>query len=382
MKNIFFLVGEPSADAHTAPVLNHLHHTYPEINLWGIGGKKMQKECFYSIYPFSRFNVMGFLEVVRHISFFFNVKKRLKLLFKERKPDLVVLVDYPGFNMRISKMACKMGIKVLYYITPQFWAWKERRKYKLKKFCDKLAVIFPFEEKLLHKINANATYVGHPLNEELEFTLTRKQFAKKYQLSSNNKWLGFIPGSRDSEIKKILPPLVKTIKKLANKNSYNYELLLSRSESVNKSLFNSIIKPVKKHVSVVDETHSLMKYCDFLVCKSGTSSLEAAYIGTPFIVVYKTSFLSYQIAKLFVRINMIAMPNIILGEKMVPELIQNEVIPSTILSNLKTYFQNSKNYEHLKNKLQNVRKKLSGKKPSKNVAKIIGNMIYETNDKV
>ena len=380
MKNIFFLVGERSADLHASYVVKELQKRKPNLLLWGIGGKNMQNYGFTSIYPFKRFNVIGFIEVLKHLIFFFNVKKRVKLFFKNRKPELVVLVDYPGLNLQIAKMAHKMGLKILYYITPQFWAWKEKRKYKLKKYCNKLAVIFPFEKKLLTDINTNVEFVGHPLNEELTFSLSKAQFIKKYNLSKHNKFIGFIPGSRNSEIKKILPPLVDTIEKLKDQRNSNYEILISYSDSVSKSLFDKLISPIKEKVSIVDETHSLMKYSDFLICKSGTSSLEAAYIGTPLIVIYKTSYISYLIAKFFVKIDMIAMPNIILGKKVIPELIQNDLNSKSLLKSIENHFENKKNYKQLKNHLKMVSAKLKGKKPSKKVAQIIIEQINETKE--
>jgi len=200
----------------------------------------------------------------------------------------------------------------------------------------------------------------------------------KYSLSLNKKWLGFIPGSRDNEIKNILPEIVNTIKKLSAKKAKEYEILISYSDSVTKSLFDEITASVKANISVVRETHSLMKYSDFLICKSGTASLEAAYIGTPLIVIYKTSFISYLIAKSFIKIDMIAMPNIILGEKVIPELIQQEVNPETILNYIDKFFENNNNYKELELKLKNVGRELKGKKPSKYVAKIITDLIDGT----
>lgn len=377
MKNIFFLVGERSADLHTSYVIKKLQNRIPSLMLWGIGGTNMQNYGFTSIYPFTRFNVIGFVEVIKHLLFFINVKRRIKLLFKKRKPDLVVLVDYPGLNFQIAKMAHKMGIKVLYYITPQFWAWKEKRKFKLKKYCNKLAVIFPFEERLLANINANVEFVGHPLNEELTFSFSREKFCQKYNLSKNKKWLGFIPGSRNSEIKKILPPLIDTIKKLNKRGNTQYEILVSYADSVSKSLFDKLISPVRDKITLVSETHSLMKYSDLLICKSGTASLEAAYIGTPLMVIYKTSYISYLIAKFLVKIKMIAMPNIILGKKIIPEIIQNDLNPNTIIENIEYSLENKKNYQQLTNDLKLVAKKLKGKKPSKKVAQIIIDQINE-----
>jgi len=398
MKNIFILTGERSADIHTSKFLKQIQKLDSKIKFWGIGGPKMQKLGFESIFPFERFSVIGFAEVLKHLAFFYQVINKIKKEFIKRKPNLVILVDYPGLNLRIAKIANKLKIPVLYYISPQVWAWKKKRIYKIKQYTDKIAVIFPFEKELYENIGANVEFVGHPISEEITFQLSKKEFANKYHLDESKKWLAFIPGSRDIEIKRILPEMVKTIQKL-KKRENNYEFLISLTDTVSKGHFYQIIEPIKNYISIIDEIYELMKYCDLVISKSGTSTLETGYIGTPMIVVYKTSFLSYLIAKHFVNIDMIALPNIVAGKKIVPELIQKEVNSTNIINNIDSILNDEKNYKKMKEELSILQEKLGNKKASESarpdfipdifpiyreswrMAKIALSMINETENK-
>ena len=381
MKNIFILAGERSADIHTSEFLKQIQKRDSKIKFWGIGGPKMQNLGFESIFPFERFSVIGFAEILKHLAFFYQVINKIKKEFIKRKPNLVMLVDYPGLNLRIAKIAKNLKIPVLYYISPQVWAWKKKRIYKIKRYTDKIAVIFPFEKELYEQIGANVEFVGHPISEEITFQLTKKEFAQKYKLDESKKWLAFIPGSRDVEIKRILPEMVKTIQKLKKRENNNYEFLISLADTVSKKHFYQIIEPIKNYISIIDEIYELMKYSDLVISKSGTSTLETGYIGTPMIVVYKTSFLSYLIAKHFVNIDMIALPNIVAGKKIVPELIQKEVNPTNIINNIDLILNDKKNYKKIKKELSILHEKFGNKKASRNVARIAFSIINETENK-
>lgn len=378
MLNIFVIAGERSADIHTAEVLKRLAEIEPRIQFWGIGGPKMQELGFENLYPFERFAVMGFAEAIRHADFFYKVISRIKKELIRRNPNLVLLVDYPGLNLRIAKIAKRYGFPVLYYISPQIWAWKKNRIHKIIKYTDKIATILPFEEKLYESMGATAEFVGHPIIEEIYIRLSKQSFAEKYNLDPQKKWIGFIPGSRDIEIHRILPIMVKTVQKLQGDS---YEFLFSCVDTVSTSLFNSIISPIRDAVTVVDDTYELMKYSNLVVCKSGTASLETAYIGTPLIVVYKTSWISYLIARWLVRVNMIALPNIIIGEKIVPELVQQHANSKKIVSKMQEILEDTHLYMSMQNNLRKIKEELGEKKASCRVAQIIHSFLYETEDK-
>ena len=372
------LVGERSADVHAAEVIKQLKKKEPFLHIWGIGGPLMQEQGFESIFPFSKFSIIGFVEVIGHIGFIMKVFRKLKTEFKARKPDLALLVDYPGMNIRIAKICHTFGIPVLYYISPQVWAWKKKRIHKIAEYSDKIAVIFPFEKKLYEEIGADVEYVGHPISEEIMITQTREEFAKIYSLNSHKKWIGFIPGSRNVEIKRILPEITKTIMNLKNIYNDSYEYLISQADSVSGELFQKILSPVKNDVAIIHDTHPLMKFCKIVVCKSGTSTLETGYLGTPMVVIYKTSSLSYLIARAFIKIKMIALANIVIGKKVVPELIQQAASAENITKAVRLFLEDVTSYENTKSELRIIKEKLGKFNTSEKVAFVALSMIHET----
>ncbi|RLC50575.1 MAG: lipid-A-disaccharide synthase [Candidatus Cloacimonadota bacterium] len=376
MKKIFWIAGEKSGDLHSSIVLKELQLQNKEYQHVGIGGPLMRKFGLKPMFPFDRFAVMGFIEVVKHLFFFVNVEKKIRQLFRENPPDLVVLVDYPGLNMRIAQQASKLGIPVLYFISPQFWAWKFKRIFKLKKLTDHLAYILPFEGKYFDKFGVKSTYVGHPIAQEIEIKINKKEFAEKYNIDSTKQWIGFLPGSRDNELKKLLPQYLAAIKELDNGN---FEFLISRANSVSESLFNDIIK--KSGISnckvIHDNNYEMMKHTDILVVTSGTATLETAYIGTPFIIAYKTSKISYELGKRFIKIDRIGLPNIVLDKDIVPELIQNEVNGKSISKNILAILSSETKYNQIKKELQNLHDILGSKKTSEEMVKLIEEMLNE-----
>ena len=372
---IFWIAGENSGDLHASIVLKELTKRYNNIENFGIGGEKMKSYGFKAIYPFERFSVMGFVEVVKHLTFFAGVEKRIKNIFKYIPPDLVVLIDYPGLNMRIAKLAKSYNIPVLYFIVPQFWAWKFKRIFKLQKYTDHIAYILPFEEKHFTKHNIDASFVGHPISEEITIKLSREEFAQKYDLDQSKKWLGFLPGSRNAELKNMLPEFVNAIDMF---DPNKYEFLISQASSVSTILFQGMINKANMNIKIIqDMNYELMKHCDFLTVTSGTATIETAYLGTPFIIVYKTSKSSYQIGKRFIKIDKIGLPNIIIEKDIVPELIQDDVNGKNIHAKITEIFSDEKKYNKISNELKALHDILGSKTPSTEVADIIGKMINE-----
>ncbi|MCK5050681.1 MAG: lipid-A-disaccharide synthase [Candidatus Cloacimonetes bacterium] len=374
-KKIFWIAGENSGDLHASIVLKELNKRFSNIESFGIGGDNMKAYGFKAIYPFERFSVMGFIEVVKHLAFFARVEKHIKDIFKNDPPDLVVLVDYPGLNMRIAKLAKSYNIPVLYFIVPQFWAWKYKRIFKLQKYTDHIAYILPFEGKHFEKHNIDASFVGHPISEEININFSKEEFAQKNDLDLNKKWLGFLPGSRNAELKNMLPEFINAIEIF---DSNKYEFLISKASSVLTKLFQRILSKTNKNIKIVkDMNYEMMKHCDFLTVTSGTATIETAFLGTPFIIVYKTSNSSYQIGKRFIKINKIGLPNIVIEKDIVPELIQDDVNGKNIHSTITDILSDVNTYNKISNELKALHVILGSKTPSTEVADIIGKMINE-----
>ena len=375
-KRIFWLAGENSGDLHASLVLQEIAKRHPDWENFGIGGACMQNYGFRSLFPFERFAVMGFAEVVKHLAFFLKVEKYMRNYFRQNPPDLVVLVDYPGLNMRIAKIASNLKIPVLYFISPQFWAWKFQRIFQMKKYTDHIAFILPFEAEYFQNYKIPATYVGHPIAEEIELSLDKAQFAREYNLDLKKIWLGFLPGSRQHEIKKILPEFLKTMIEF---DSQKYEFLLSRASSVSPEILAEYLRkhPGAKPKIIELHRYEMMKHCALLVVTSGTATIETAYVGTPFIIVYKTGRISYQLGKRFIKIDRIGLPNIVLKKSIVPELIQKDVNPVSIAGNISRILDSDMEYRRISDDLKNLHEILGSKSVSNEVCNLIERMLNE-----
>ncbi|MDD4309569.1 MAG: lipid-A-disaccharide synthase [Candidatus Cloacimonetes bacterium] len=371
---IFWLVGESSGDLHAALVMDAINARFPNLTHIGIGGPRMQKHGLKPLIPFERFAVMGFVEVIRHLAFFIDVQRQIRKLFTENKPDLAILVDYPGLNLRIAHLADEYRIPVLYFICPQFWAWKHERVYKLKASTRHVACILPFEHEMLEIHNVTSSYVGHPIAEEISFQLDRDAFARFYGLNPHKKWIGFFPGSRNNEIAKMLPVYLEASKLWKDDN---YEMLFSKARSVNHRNYMSLLGDAKSsEVKLIDgNNYEMMKYSELLVCTSGTVTLEAAYIGTPLVICYKASPISYLIGRFFVRIKRIGLPNIVLDADILPELVQSEMTAENIYRKAEAILTDAEHNKSIRQELYKLRGMLSDKRPSQEIPKIVASLL-------
>ncbi|MDY0151055.1 MAG: lipid-A-disaccharide synthase [Candidatus Cloacimonas sp.] len=369
---IFWLAGESSGDLHSALIMKSLNDKIPGLTHIGIGGPRMQAQGLKPLFPFNRFAVMGFVEVLKHLGFFLQVQRRIKQQFSKDKPDLAILVDYPGLNLRIADLADEYRIPVLYFICPQFWAWKHERVYKLKASTRHVACILPFEKELLDIHNVTSSYVGHPIAEEVSFQMDRNEFARFYSLDPSKKWIGFFPGSRNNEIARMLPLFLKAGAKW---NSAEYELLFSKSRSVNHAQYMSLLDGKNKVKLIDGNNYEMMKFCEVLVCTSGTVTLEAAFIGTPLIICYKASPLSYLIGRFFVRIKRIGLPNIVLDQDLLPELVQKACSPANIFAEANKILGEPQRNNHIRQELKRLKGMLSDKRPSQEMPQIIAALL-------
>ena len=328
--HLFWLAGENSGDLHASLVMKSLNAALPGLRHSGIGGPRMRAEGLEPLFPFARFNLMGFSEVLSQLPFFWRVERGLKAFFRKDPPDLAILVDYPGFNLRVARLADDLRVPVLYFICPQFWAWKHGRVFKLRENVRHVACILPFEPEMLEMHSVTATYVGHPIAEEIGFELDRAGFARFYGLDPAQRWIGFLPGSRDSVVRRMLPVYLEAARTLA---AQGYQILVSQALTVSRGLFAELCERARvPGLKVIDGyRYELMRFSEILISTSGTSTLEAAWIGTPQLICYKASPLSYAIGRRLVRVKRVGLPNIVLDQDLLPELIQSECRPDTIV---------------------------------------------------
>jgi lipid-A-disaccharide synthase len=321
------LAGEASGDLHGGQVAKALRERFPSVRLFGLGGEAMAAEGVEILTGLDRLAVMGFAEVLRHLPFFWKLETSLKAILDRGDVDLVLPIDYPGLNLRISRHAKKRGIPVLYYIAPQVWAWKARRAVRLARDADRIAVILPFEEDIFRSAGGKAAFVGHPLIGESDECLDRQAFFDAHELKADRPVLALFPGSREQEIRRHTEVFFRASDQVRNARP-EVQVAVAQAPSISAE---ALAWP---EVAVVPDPGGLLAFATAALIKSGTSTLQAALAGTPFVTVYKTHPLTYFLARRLVRIPNIALANLVAGDAVVPEILQDHATPERLASEL------------------------------------------------
>lgn len=374
-KKLFVLAGEVSGDLHAAEVIKVLRTRSPGLMAFGAGGQKMRALGVDLLYDVDALSVMGFVEVVRQVFFLRKVIRDLKEAIDREKPDVALLVDYPGMNLVMARYLHHLGIPVVYYISPKVWAWKEGRVRKIREYVDHLMVIFDFEVEFYRKHGMSAEFAGNPVVEEIKrFQMpTKKEFLRKYGIEEGRKIVGLLPGSRKQEIAFIFPEMLQAAEKLREK--YDVVFLLGKAPHVNHRLYDSFDEAAG--IPLVDcSAYEVMSYSDLLLVTSGTATLEALCFGAPMIVLYKTGWLNYTIGKRLVRLYSISLANLVakglyLRERVVPELLQHEMTAERIFSEASHLLDDEKAIERIHQELLAAREKLGAASPSGKVASVV-----------
>ncbi len=355
-KRILIIAGEASGDRHAADLVKTLKELIPGLIFTGIGGDEMKRQGVQLLYHIRQMAFLGFAEIIKHIPFVRRVFKELQHWIKKMNPLAVILIDYPGFNLRIAKMVKKLNIPVIYYICPQLWAWGEGRVEKMRKYVDLLLVIFEFEEKFYAQRGITAKFVGHPLTDQIQIRMSENEFRQKHHLEPCKPIIAILPGSRKNEISNLLPVVLETIEKFNDKDKYLW--ILGKANGISDDFYENIIGNRTNIQSVRHDIYPLLKFSHVAIVASGTATLETGYLGTPMIVIYKVSPLSYFIGKRVIKLQNIALANIVSGKKVVPELIQYKLTPENIIRELNKYLNDFRYYEQVKSELSKIPNKL------------------------
>lgn len=371
------ITGEVSGDLIGSALIKELKSLKPHLNIVGIGGDNMRKEGMEIIYHSDQMAFLGFVEVLKHLPFIRKVQRKLIDIIEDEKIRCIVLIDYPGFNLSIAKKLKPLGVKIVYYVSPQIWAWAKGRIKKVKKFVDKMLVVFPFEVEFYGKDNIDVQYVGHPLVERViryKF-LSKDDFYSKFKLEKDKELLLVMPGSRKQEVKEIFPEAIKAAVKLGKE--FNLQVVVARSKNIDEEYLLQL-SGGDKFLSIADYNYELMKYSKIGIIKSGTSTLEAGYFSLPMVIVYKTSTLTYLIGKQLIKLDRIGMVNILLSEMAVPELIQNNASAENIFKAASNILSDNQVYENLKLNLGKVKEKLGRDGASEKAARSILEILDES----
>lgn len=376
-KTVFIVAGEASGDLHAANLCRELLDMDDSIQMQGMGGKKMREAGVDVLFDASKLAVVGIVEVLFKYRMIKGVLNQIEAHIKQSPPDLLILVDYQEFNQKLAAYAKSLGIKVLFYIGPQVWAWRPKRVYKMARIVDQMAVIFPFEVELYKKANVPVEFTGHPLVDEIIPDKTAQQARSALSLEEKTT-VGLFPGSRAGEIERLLPIMLETASLLRNKYP-ELQFVLPLASSVKRedlAKYGKELSALKVHL-IENNTHDVIQACDSIVVASGTATLEIGLMGTPMAITHKVAALSYFILSRLVSISHIGLVNIVPGKEIVKEFIQHEAQAEKLAAET-TRILEDKNYnQNIRNELSKLRELLGTGGGSKNVARLAHSMLEQ-----
>ncbi len=373
-KRIMIVVGEASGDLHGAHLVKALYRRDPTLEIFGVAGDGLKREGIKVIFDVDRLTGMGFAELAGNLKTIWQAYRLLRKALREERPNLLILVDFPEFNLRLARLAKKSGISVLYYISPQVWAWRKRRTQKIARLVDRMAVVFPFEVPLYQNEGVAVSFVGHPLLDLAHSSEPRERTLRQYGLDPSRQTIAILPGSRSREVAYHLPPMLEAADRL--ERQLKMQFILVRATTVERGILDGILEKAAVKVPIAEgNTYNVLHACDLVWAASGTATLETALMLRPMVIVYRLSWLTYALARLLVRVSHIGMVNIIAGESVVPELIQSDVTADKIVAESRAILQDPELRKRIVGKLSQVREKLGSPGASERVAEIAFSMI-------
>ncbi len=367
---VMIIAGEASGDLHGGRLVAALKRHDPGLEIFGVGGNRMAAEGMQLFYHVEQLAYIGFVEVARHYFFFRRVFNRLLHEVKTRKPDVVVLIDYPGFNLRFARAVKKLNVRTFYYIAPQVWAWGQGRAKKMAAFIDEMAVLFDFEVPFFSRFGLHTVFVGHPLLEGMEIKKDRNTFFSDHRLNPDAPLLALLPGSRNQEITHLLPVMLETAARLRHKHPA-LQIALSQASSVQPEKLQTVLAQHPHVRGIPSDYYELLAYSQAGIVASGTATLETACAGLPFALVYKVSPLSFALGKRLVKIPFIGLVNIIAGAGIVKEYLQERAHPDHLLPEIESLLFDEKRREGLMRELRRVRNQLGAPGASAKTARLI-----------
>jgi lipid-A-disaccharide synthase len=363
-----FIAGEPSGDEHASRVIARLSSVLPGVSCFGIGGPCMQKHGFEAVLPFAPFNRMGLSEVIYGLGFFIKAEKIITKIMAEKKPGLIVLVDYASFNIRIMKAATRLGIPVVWYIAPKVWVWKKKRAPVIGKAASVIACILPFEPNHFEGYRARALYVGNPSVEEIFEKNGFDMTVSMEKRAGTPRRIAIVPGSRPQEIKNILESMAEAGAIL--KRNHDVELRVSVYKGLDKNLFLPVLE--KYGLAAFNgPLNELLAWADCAMVTSGTATLQAALMEVPHVLVYKTTKLNYFVFRHIIRFPFAGLPNIIAGKEIIKECLQKDADPQLLACCMSRLLSDPLYYQETRKALAEVRSVLGTKLPSREVSSII-----------
>lgn len=378
------VAGEASGDLHGAHLIRCLQELRPQMTFCGMGGVEIARTGAQVLFEASKISVVGFFEVVSHLKDIYAAQKTLRERLAENKPSLLILIDFPDFNLLLARKAKKLGIPVFYYISPQVWAWRSGRVKTMARLVDKIGVILPFEEQFYRDRGVDATYVGHPLLDSVKTTKSREHYCREQDIPATRRIIGILPGSRVKEVARLLPVFLEAALKLQEKCVDRLLFLIPCASSLRQEdLLGNGVRKYSQQLSlkiVFEDRYNMMAACDIVIAASGTVTLELLLLDTPMVVAYKLSPRTYMLGRLLVKVNYFSLVNLIADEMIVAELLQDEANPERISNQLFTLMSDPEALKKIKEGFQRVKQKLGGKGASLRAAQLALDLITVEND--
>lgn len=374
-KQIMIVAGEASGDLHGGNLVKAMHKIDPEIRFYGVGGRNLKAAGAELTADAAEMAVVGLTEVVSKLGFILKVLAQLKASLKKDRPDLLILIDYPDFNLPLARAAKKHGIKVFYYISPQVWAWRRGRIRKIKEIVDKMAVILPFEAELYKDAGVDAIFVGHPLLDVVGTKYSRKEALIKFDLREGVTTVGILPGSRQSEVTRLLPVMLGAAEIIQEKIK-SVQFVLPLADTLDIAFVSQMIAKYPVAVRLIpNEVYDVIGCTDIAMVASGTATLETALMETPMVIIYKVSAPSYYVGRMVINVDHIGLVNIIAGKEIVPELIQFEASPEKIAAAIIDILTIKGHKEDIRAELKKIRGMLGSHGAAERVARLAYDMI-------
>ena len=370
MARILISAGEASGDLYAGAVTRGIKQLNPEAEVFGMGGDCLREAGGEVLFDIKDHSLMGFVEVLKKLPDVWKLRNAFIDLMEKRKPDVLLTIDYPGFNMRLAKLAKERGINVVYFIAPQVWAWRPGRAADVAKVTDKIACIFPFECDFYKSYGANIEFIGHPLVDTVKPSLSRKEAEELAGKRTGHPLILLMPGSREMEIQRLLPVMLGAAKILKQKQP-ELDFAIPRAATIAKGILEDSVRQAGLNIRLIEgHNYDVMSVADLAIVTSGTVTLEAAMCGLGCEILYKSSPISFWIAKRVVKIPNIGLPNIVAGRQIEPELLQDDCTPENISSTALELLEPER-FAQLQRDLQEVKEKLGEPGAVKRVAELV-----------
>ena len=376
-KKILLVAGEVSGDLHGSHLVEAIHCIDPKIRFLGVGGEGLKRVGMKLLYHSQSLSVVGITEVFAKLGSILKALRALKGSLEREKPDLVILIDFPEFNLRLARIAHRRGIPILYYISPQIWAWRPKRIKLIARLVKKMVVLFPFEVPLYEAAGVDVEWVGHPLLDIVKPTLPKERAFHQFGLDPKRRTVGLLPGSRMHEVERLLPSLLASAH-LLQKEIPDLQFVIPLAPGIPQTTLLFQMKNVSVPVKVVEGfTYDVMNLCELLITASGTATLEGAILGKPMIIIYKVSFPSYWIGRALIRVDHIGLVNLVADKEIAPELIQKDVNPQRIADEAFRILRDPLLSRKMSESMGKMRQKLGEPGAAQRAARIVTSLLHE-----